>query len=128
MLKKLMVLGTTAVLATGSAAYAQSIKVNADAKQVDALPKAGKVTISGVVEDIVNDNKLILKDSAGKTIDVNTEAAIKAEEGQTVTVTGEMSSEVAGMGKEINKAVVSTAGISLDGKRGHDLSITGGTN
>lgn len=125
MFKKLAIITTTALISlTSSQVFAAGIAVNADATLIDNLPKSGKVTIAGVVDKVNSNHKFMLKDSNGKTIDVNTNNEISVNEGDKVTVTGDLSSEMLGMGKQIENAGVSTAGLDVDTSAGHDISIT----
>lgn len=95
----------TAALLVSTAAYAQTASVGADAS-ISALPDSGTVSLTGTVERVSNDTKFILRDAAGETIDVHTESKLSVKEGDMVSVKGEKTSEIAGIGNEIEKATV----------------------
>ncbi len=112
LLKRIAIISTTALIAIAAEASAQTINAQSDtssnaALSIQALPKSGSVQISGMVKDIKNDKKFILEDSAGKTIDVNSNANLQVKEGEKITVNGTLNSEILGLGKEINNATVS---------------------
>lgn len=135
MFKKLSLLSTAAVLATATTdAIAESksanmgISIGADSTLVEDLPTKGSATVSGIVQKINNDNKLTIADSNGSTIDVNTKEKIDVQEGDIITASGTLDSEFIGMGKEINNATISRAGLDLDSTRGHDISLSVGVD
>lgn len=105
MLKKLTIIAVIAAGVISGQVYAKGDSSN-DSSAIENLPKSGSVTITGIVDRVSGDNKFMLRDSSGKTIDVNTNEEIDVDKGDKVTVTGDLSSEVAGMGKEINNATV----------------------
>lgn len=89
-------LASTAV-ATGVGSYSS----------IERLPDEGKVTLSGTVSEVDDKDSFILKDSAGKTIDVHTAKEVALDIGDKVTVSGEMQDEALGMGQEIASATIS---------------------
>ena len=108
-------MASLAVLVCAQVAQAENYDANtnnADWKgdekgAIDALPKMGRVTIIGTVESVDNDKKrFVISDNTDDTIDIHTNSPVQVKEGDNVKVTGEMQSEVAGMGKEITSADV----------------------
>ncbi len=128
-LKKLAILTTAAIISFSAESFAESknlglgLSLNADSTLISNLPKKGEVTISGVVRKLEGSKKFILEDSAGSTIDVNTNDVADVKTGQTVTINGTLDSEFAGIGKQVINANISHAGLDLDSTRGHDLSF-----
>ena len=75
--------------------------------KIDALPDSGQVELKGTVASVDKaENKLVLRDSTGDTIDVHSASNISVREGDTVRVQGDVQSEMAGMGEEIVNAKV----------------------
>ncbi len=104
MLKKLTIIALIAV----TAIISNEVYANDEASTIKSLPTSGKVVITGIVDRVSDSNKFMLKDTAGKTIDVNTNNKIDVDKGDKVTVTGDLSDEAMGVGKEINNALVKT--------------------
>lgn len=94
----------TLSLMISTAAFAETTQKSA----IDALPKEGAVSLSGTVDKIVDKDTFILRDASGKTIDVHTAANLNLQPGAYVSVKGEKTSEIAGMGEEIKAATVNT--------------------
>lgn len=89
-----------AILMSGTAMAETTIK---------QLTQTGSnVSISGTVDSVQNANKFTLRDSAGSTIDVNSNAALNVKKGDRVDVSGTLNSELLGLGKQINAASVNT--------------------
>lgn len=74
---------------------------------IEALPRHGTVTLTGVVDKIRNDRTFILRDSHGETIDVHTMTQARLSPGDAVNVNGNVNSEILGFGREIENAQVS---------------------
>lgn len=104
---RLTITALTASLLISTAAFAANDTVKS---AIDALPAKGAVSISGTVDRVVDEDTFILRDASGKTIDVNGAAAHNVKVGQSVSVKGQKTAEVAGMGEEINAATV-TGGV-----------------
>lgn len=85
-------------LATGVGSYSS----------IERLPDEGKVSLNGTVSDVDDKDSFVLKDSAGKTIDVHTTSAVDLKVGDHVTVSGEVQDEALGMGQEIASATITT--------------------
>lgn len=68
---------------------------------IDNLPKQGRITLTGTVDDIDGSNKFTLRDANGETIDVNTATNLTVAKGDRVKVMGQVKSEFAGLGREI---------------------------
>jgi uncharacterized protein YdeI (BOF family) len=130
MLKKLTVLSTTAMLAVSTQSIADSndlsvsINTNSDSVIIENLPDQGDITISGTVERVIDQNKMIISDRTGDTIDVNTNQPIDIKMGETVTVKGNLDSEIAGIGKQIVDATITEIGLDLDSTAGSDVSLS----
>lgn len=73
---------------------------------IASLPKEGAVELNGVVERVSGDTKFILRDAAGKTIDVHTSSNVDVKPGDTVSVNGNVKSELLGFGRQIEGAKV----------------------
>lgn len=73
---------------------------------IAALPKEGSVSLTGTVDRVSNDNKFILRDSEGKTIDIHTASNVNVEPGDKVSVNGNVKSELLGFGRQIESAQV----------------------
>lgn len=88
-------------------AMVQTSEPSDDAKTINSLPESGMVTVKGTVSSVNEaENRFILTDSNGETIDVHTIAKLEVVAGQEVEVTGRMNAEVAGIGQEIVSARV----------------------
>lgn len=74
---------------------------------IEHLPDEGRVTLNGTVSEVEDKDTFILKDSAGKTIDVHTVKEVALEVGDKVTVSGQVQDEALGMGQEIASATIS---------------------
>lgn len=92
----------TASLLISTAAFAEGTAKSA----IDALPERGVVTLSGTVERVSDEDTFILRDNAGKTIDVHTARVTPLNTGDQVTIKGEKTAEIAGIGEEIRSATV----------------------
>lgn len=95
----------SAALLVSTAAYAANTTVSSKAT-IGTLPEKGAVSLSGTVDRVVDGDTFILRDSADKTIDVHTASNVTVKKGDHVSVKGEKTAELAGMGEEINKATV----------------------
>jgi len=74
---------------------------------ISELPKKGEVALNGTVDSVDEGEKsFILRDQEGKTIDVHSKEALTINKGDYVLVSGTMTSEFAGMGKEIHASSV----------------------
>ena len=84
---------------------------------IESLPKTGQISISGIVDRVRDKDTFILRDSAGKTIDVHTTAQLDVKQGDKVAVEGKMKDEIAGLGREIVDAdiMVTAAGAAKTG-------------
>lgn len=100
---RLTITALTASLLVSTAAIAADTSVKSS---IDALPAKGSVSISGTVDRVVDNDTFILRDAAGETIDVHSASALTVKEGQQVSVKGEKTAEVAGMGEEIKAASI----------------------
>lgn len=110
----------TAALLVSTAAYAGDMKVTSDAT-IKALPEKGAISLSGTVDRVVDGDTFILRDSAGDTIDVHTAANVNVQKGDAVSVKGDKTAELAGIGKEINNATLTVTDkiqglVSADGE------------
>lgn len=76
---------------------------------IDSLPDSGTVSLSGVVDKVEDNKSFILRDSAGETIRVQAASEIDVNEGDRVSVRGEKSSKVAGLGEEITSASITAS-------------------
>lgn len=92
----------TASLLISTAAFAEGTAKSA----IDALPEGGVVTLSGTVERVSDEDTFILRDNAGKTIDVHTARVTPVNVGDQVTIKGEKTAELAGIGEEIRAATL----------------------
>lgn len=105
-----LLLGSTTALAAG----------NIEASSIEELPDEGNVAISGFVESVdVDDREFTLRDTYGETIEVESNTNLAVNQGDRVTVTGEVENEFLGMGQQIVAANVSIdrkaqGGASLD--------------
>lgn len=95
---RLTITALTASLLVSTAAIAADANVKSS---IDALPAKGSVSVSGTVDRIVDNDTFILRDAANQTIDVHSASALTVKQGQNVTVKGEKTDEIAGMGEEI---------------------------
>jgi uncharacterized protein YdeI (BOF family) len=95
----------SAALLISTAAYADNTTHSSQAT-IDTLPIAGTVSLSGVVERVVDGDTFILRDNADETIDVHTATNVSVNVGDHVSVRGEKTDEIAGMGEEITQASV----------------------
>lgn len=77
------------------------------ADRVDNLPSSGNVMLMGTVQRIADRDTFILRDDAGNTIDVHTNAALQVRNGERVQVNGTVQSEALGIGREVVNARVS---------------------
>lgn len=100
---RLTITALTASLLVSTAAIAADANVKSS---IDALPAKGSVSVSGTVDRIVDNDTFILRDAAGQTIDVHSASALTIKEGQQVSVKGEKTAEIAGMGEEIKAASI----------------------
>lgn len=92
----------TASLLISTAAFAETEARSA----IDALPDQGVVTLSGTIESVTDEDTFILRDQAGNTIDIHTASITPVNPGDNVTVRGEKTDEMAGMGEEIRSATL----------------------
>lgn len=83
--------GSTASTTTGTAAAGGTVNA-AQMATIDQLPDSGRVTLRGIVQDIDEDDEFTLSDSTG-SIEVELSSAATLQEGQTVTVVGEVGRE-----------------------------------
>lgn len=104
-MRTMTVTALTAALLVSTAAYAETASVSADAS-IEALPKSGAVSLTGTVDRVVDADTFILRDAAGKTIDVHTKNELSLNKGDMVSIKGDKKAELAGMGKEIEGATV----------------------
>lgn len=72
-------------MAGGSASGAQMATI-------DQLPDSGRVTLRGIVQDIDEEDEFTLSDSTG-SIEVELSSTAALQEGQTVTVVGDVARE-----------------------------------
>ncbi len=93
----------------GATLLASSAMAAGSYSSIDRLPDEGKVTLSGTVSEVDDKDSFILKDSAGKTIDVHTTAAVALDVGDKVTVTGDVKDEALGIGQQIADATITTS-------------------
>ncbi|MCH2546385.1 MAG: hypothetical protein MK052_02080 [Alphaproteobacteria bacterium] len=96
----------TAALLISTSAYAANVEVSTEAT-IDSLPEKGAVSLMGTVDRVVDNDTFILRDTSGDTIDVHTSANYEANVGDMVSVKGDKTAEIAGMGEEIKNASVS---------------------
>lgn len=96
----------TAALLVSTAAYADNMQTSSDAS-INSLPDKGAVSLTGTVDRIVDGDTFILRDSSGDTIDVHAATELNVEKGDMVSVKGEKTAEMAGIGEEINNATIS---------------------
>jgi uncharacterized protein YdeI (BOF family) len=96
----------TAAMLVSTAAYADNMKVSSEAS-IQSLPDKGAVNLSGTVDRVVDGDTFVLRDNAGDTIDVHTASNVTVHKGDVVSVKGEKTAEMAGMGEEIENASVS---------------------
>jgi uncharacterized protein YdeI (BOF family) len=61
----------------------------AEMATVDSLPDSGRVTLRGIVQDVDGDDEFTLSDSTG-SIEVELSSSMDLEQGQTVTVVGDV--------------------------------------
>lgn len=61
----------------------------AEMATVDSLPDAGRVTLRGIVQDVDGEDEFTLSDSTG-SIEVELSSSMDLEQGQTVTVVGDV--------------------------------------
>ena len=74
---------------------------------ISELPRKGAIALSGTVDSVDSDERsFILRDQAGKTIDVHSPDQLAVTKGDYVLVQGKLTSEFAGMGKEIQASSV----------------------
>lgn len=96
----------TAALLISTAAHAET----SASASVESLPDKGMVSLSGTVDRVVDGDTFVLRDAAGDTIDVHSNAQLTLKKGDSVSVKGEKTAEIAGMGAEIEKANVTIGG------------------
>lgn len=96
----------TAALLVSTAAYADNMKVSSEAS-IKSLPSKGVVSLTGTVDRVVDGDTIILRDAAGDTIDVHTASNVTVEKGDMVSIKGDKTAELAGVGEEINNATLS---------------------
>lgn len=109
----------TAALLVSTAAYANETSVSAEAT-IESLPARGTVSLNGTVDRIVDEDTFVLRDSTGETIDIHTSGAFALNEGDSVSVRGEKTSKIVGIGREIKDATVSVRTDSGAGASLHD--------
>lgn len=77
--------------------------------RIQALPKRDNIVIRGMVEALDKENKsLVLKDTAGDTIDVYSKDKLQVSKGDIVQIKGMVTDEVAGIGAELHAEEVTT--------------------
>lgn len=96
----------TAKETTGLLGNVTNVATSATDSVIDNLPKEGSVELTGTVDRVSSDDRFILRDSAGETIDVHTASAVDVEAGDKVSVSGNVKSELLGLGREIEGAKV----------------------
>lgn len=103
----------SAALLISAAAYADNPEAKTESQaqtgaqaSIESLPDSGAVSLSGIVDKVEDNKSFILRDTAGETIRVQAASEIDVNEGDRVSVRGEKSSKVAGLGEEITSASV----------------------
>ena len=94
---------------------------------IDALPDEGRVSISGLVEDLDGDNEFSLQDSKGESIRVESDRDLMLREGDRVKVIGIMDRGFLSIGSEIdaiNITVLQRATASTKQKDDKDYRTT----
>lgn len=108
-MKHMTLTAITAALLVSTSAFAMDMKASSEAS-IDSLPDKGAVSLSGTVDKVIDGDTFILRDSEGETIDVHTASNVNVNKGDVISVKGDKTAEVAGIGEEINNASITLSG------------------